>query len=107
MKPTLMCVGMLLLPSVGQDVTIRYVPKTIDPGFSTRTSLCPGTPYDGGVFRRNDARHTLAQLLGPITAIDVPSSVREKATSKTSNAPLRNCSKSDLEQRIGTLPGLR
>jgi hypothetical protein len=71
MKPTLIGLGILLLPSVGQDLTIRHVPKTIDSGFSTRTRLCPGAPYEGGVSQRNDARRTLEQLLGPITAIDV------------------------------------
>jgi len=71
MKPTLICLGILLVPAVGPDLTIRHVPKTIDSGFSTRTRLCPGAPYEGGVSRRNDARSTLEQLLGPITAIDV------------------------------------
>jgi len=71
MKPTLLCLSMLLLPSVGQDLAIRHVPKTIDSGFSTRTRLCPEAPYEGGVSRENDARRTLEQLLGPITAMDV------------------------------------
>jgi hypothetical protein len=66
-----MCLGMLLLPFVGQDPPIRHVLQTVDATFAQRGTLCPNAPNLGGVSRRNDAQRSVAELLGSITAIDI------------------------------------
>jgi hypothetical protein len=71
MKPTFICLGMLMLPLAAQELAIRDVPKIIDSGFLKRYKLCPGAPYEDGVGPGNDERRSVEQLLGPITAIDV------------------------------------
>lgn len=39
-----------------QSVRINDVPRTVDPAFKSRASLCPGASYEGGVIRSNDSR---------------------------------------------------
>jgi hypothetical protein len=71
MRPTILFLGVLLLPFVGQDPAIRHVPQARDSTFDERGALCPDAPYLGGVSRPNDARRSVAQVLGSITAVDV------------------------------------
>ena len=66
-----MFLGLLLLPFVGQDPPIRHVPQTIDSTRAERKSLCPNAHALDGVNRANDARRSVAQVLGTITALDV------------------------------------
>ena len=70
MSATLVFLGMFLMQSVGQDPPIRHVPR-VDSTFAERLRLCPGVPYLGGVSQPNDARRSVAQALGTITAVDV------------------------------------
>ena len=70
MRPTIVFLGMFLMQSVGQDPPIRLVPR-IDSTFAERFGLCPGVPNLSGVSQPNDARGSVAQALGTITAVDV------------------------------------
>jgi len=70
MRPVIMSLVTLLLPFVGQDPPVRHVPRA-DSTFARRGGLCPNAPYLGGVSRPNDARRSVAELLGSITAVDV------------------------------------
>jgi hypothetical protein len=63
--------GMFLLPFVAQEPPIRHVPRTVDSTFTARGSLCGDAPCLGGVSRPNDARRSVAEVLGTITAVDV------------------------------------
>ena len=65
-----MFLGMLLMQSVGQDPPISHVPR-VDSTFAERLRLCPNVPYLGGVTQSNDARRSVAQVLGTITAVEV------------------------------------
>jgi hypothetical protein len=67
----IMILGMLLLPFAAQDPPVRHVPRTADSSFAERGGLCPDAPYLGGVSRPNDARRSVAEVLGTITALDV------------------------------------
>ena len=67
----IMLLGMFLLPFVLQDPPIRHVPRTVDSTFAERGALCPHAPYLGGVSRPNDARRSVAEVLGTVTAVDV------------------------------------
>jgi len=73
MRPTIMFLGMfmLLLPVVGQDPPIRHVPQIVDSTFAERGGLCPNAHYPSGASRANDARLSVAQVLGPISTVDV------------------------------------
>ena len=66
-----MLFGMLLFPVVGQDPPIRHVPQVFDSAFAERRGLCPNAHYLGGASRANDARLSVAQVLGPIATVDV------------------------------------
>jgi hypothetical protein len=67
----IMILGMFLLPLVAQDPPIRHVPRTVDSTFAERSGLCPDAPYLGGVSQPNDARRSVAQVLGAVAAVDV------------------------------------
>jgi hypothetical protein len=54
-----------------QSVRINDVPRTVDPAFSTRTSLCPSASYEGGVIRSNDSRTRVGELLGRIRSVEI------------------------------------
>jgi hypothetical protein len=71
MRATIMFLGVFLLPFVEQDPPIRHVPPTVDSPFAERGSLCPNAPSLSGVSRPNDARRSVAQVLGSISAVDV------------------------------------
>ena len=43
---------------------IRYVPRTIDHAFTTRFHLCKGAPDTEGAVQTNEAKLSLAELLG-------------------------------------------
>lgn len=70
MRPTLVFLGIFLMQLVGQDPPIRHVPR-VDSTFAGRLRLCPDVPYLSGASQPNDARRSVAQLLGTITAVDV------------------------------------
>ena len=70
MRATVMFLCMFLLPFVGQDPPIRHVPQPVD-SIAERGGFCPNAQYLGGVSRANDARRSVAQALGTITAVDV------------------------------------
>jgi hypothetical protein len=44
---------------------IRLVPRIVDPQFATRLDLCPTSPRSVGTFEDNEARRSVAELLGP------------------------------------------
>ena len=66
-----MFLGILLMPLVGQDPVMRHVPQTVDSTFAERSRLCSNARNLGGVSRANDARRSVAQMLGTITSLDV------------------------------------
>jgi hypothetical protein len=71
MRPLIVFLGLCLLPFIGQDPPIRHVPQTVDSTFAQRGRLCPNAPDLSGVGRPNDARRSVAELLGSITSVDV------------------------------------
>ena len=70
MKRSTPWLALILLPLAGQDPPVRYVPR-LDSTIGGRTALCSGAPYIGGSSRANDARHSISELFGTISAIDV------------------------------------
>ena len=69
--PIVMFFGLLLLPWPGQDPPVRHVPRTADTTFASRAGLCPAARSPGGVSQANDARRSVAQLVGTVTSVDV------------------------------------
>jgi hypothetical protein len=63
--------GILLVPLAWQDPVIRHVPRTTDSTFAERSRLCSNARYVGGGTVGNDARRSVAELLGTITSLDV------------------------------------
>jgi hypothetical protein len=50
---------------------MRHVPRTVDSSVTRRDRLCPGARDMGGVIQGNDARRSVAEVLGAITQVDV------------------------------------
>jgi hypothetical protein len=65
MRVPALVLAMALTPVFGAKLRIRHVPRVVDAQFATRLTLCPGAPASGGMSRANDARRSVAQLLGP------------------------------------------
>jgi len=64
MQPTVvLAVVLMIFPDSGPP--IRHVPRVVDTGFATRSSLCPDAPSIGGAVEANDARRSVAEFLGP------------------------------------------
>ena len=71
LRPTSVFLGILLVPLNWQDPVIRHVPRTADSTFAERSRLCSNARYVGGGTVGNDARRSVAELLGTITSLDV------------------------------------
>ena len=55
----------VLLSLAAAGLRIVHVPRTVDPQFATRLSLCPNAPMSGGAIRANDAQRSVAEFIGP------------------------------------------
>jgi len=53
---------LMALPTAGPP--IRYVPRIVDRDFTARVILCKGAPGTPGATRTNEARLSVAELLG-------------------------------------------
>jgi hypothetical protein len=68
---TRVLLGILLMPLAWQDPAVRHVPRTVDSTFAQRSRLCSNARSLAGVSVANDARRSVAELLGTIASLDV------------------------------------
>jgi hypothetical protein len=54
-----------------QNVPIHLVPRTVDPTFERRYSLCPGASTEVGLTRSTDDRASVEELFGPVSSIEI------------------------------------
>lgn len=60
-----LAVALMAVSDSGSEPPIRYVPRVVDAGLASRYHLCPDAPASGGANVANDARRSVAELLGP------------------------------------------
>ena len=71
MTLTLTLLGVFMATLGPQNVPIQNVSRTVDSAFERRFRLCPGASDDGGVYRSNDTRASVEELIAPIASIEI------------------------------------